>query len=68
MLKQVEATLDKVVEAYAQTVAMTEGDTQYQTPHDQIKKDLETYYKYRHGGSTSGLQQLMDKYKKPATP
>jgi tetratricopeptide (TPR) repeat protein len=67
MLKQVEATLDKVIESYAQAVGITAGDAQYQAPHDQLKKDLETYYKFRHGGSTDGLQQLMDKYKKPAT-
>lgn len=66
MLKGVEASLDKVIEAYAQSVAITAGNAQYQAPHDQLKKDLETYYKYRHGGSTDGLQQLMDKYKKPA--
>lgn len=65
MLKGVEASLDKVVEIYAQAVAITEGNAQYQGAHDQLKKDLETYYKYRHNSSTDGLQQLMDKYKKP---
>jgi hypothetical protein len=68
MLKQIEASLDKVIAVYAQAVAITEGEAVYQTPHDQLKKDLETYYKYRHNGSTDGLQQLMDKYKKPAMP
>ena len=27
---------------------------------------LTAYYKYRHNGSTDGMQQLIDKYKKPA--
>lgn len=68
ILKQAEATLDKVIEVYAQAVAITEGNAQYQAPHDGLKKDLETYYKFRHKGSSDGLQQLIDKYKKPATP
>lgn len=68
MLKQAEATLDKLIEVYAQSVAITAGNAQYQAQHDGLKKDLETYYKYRHNGSTDGLQQLLDKYKKTATP
>jgi hypothetical protein len=67
-LKKVEAALDKVIEAYAQAVAVTEGNSQYQQANTVLREDLEKYYKYRHGGSSDGLKQLMDKYKRPATP
>ncbi|HEX3560680.1 MAG TPA: hypothetical protein VHU19_15860 [Pyrinomonadaceae bacterium] len=65
-LKQVEAQMDKTIEAYAQALAITEGNAQYQAAHDEMKQEIENLYKYRHGGSTQGLQQVIDKYKKPA--
>lgn len=64
-LKQVEAQMDKTIEAYAQAIAITEGNPQYKAPHDQMRQDIENLYKYRHKGSTEGLQQVIDKYKKP---
>jgi len=66
-LKQVEEQMDKTIEAYAQAIAITEGNAQYQAAHDAMKQDIENLYKYRHSGSTQGLQQVIDKYKKPAT-
>lgn len=63
-LKKIEAQLDQVIELYAQTVAITEGKAQYAEASKQIRQDLEGYYKYRHGGSTNGLQELIDKHKK----
>jgi|ERR1043166_391950 hypothetical protein len=66
-LKQVEAQIDKTIEAYAQAIAITEGNPQYKAPHDQMRQDIENLYKYRHGGSTQGLQQVIDRYKRPAT-
>ena len=67
-LKQVEAQMDKTIETYAQAIAITEGQAPYQPAHDQLRQDIENLYKYRHNGSTQGLQQTIDKYKKPATP
>jgi hypothetical protein len=63
-LKQVQAQMDKTIDAYARAIAITEGQAQYQAPHDAMKQDVEKLYKYRHNGSTDGLQQLIDKYKK----
>jgi hypothetical protein len=63
-LQKAEAALDKTIEAYAQAIAITEGNPQYQAAHDQMRQDIENLYKYRHKGSTDGLQQLIDKYKK----
>lgn len=65
-LKEAEAALDRVIESYARAVAVTEGNAQYQEANTGLRSDLEKYYKYRHRNSTDGLQQLIDKYKRPA--
>jgi hypothetical protein len=64
VLKQAHVKMDDVIEMFARAVGLSEGNAAYQQLHDQIFKDLEAYYKYRHGGSTEGLQKLIDKYKK----
>ncbi|HVG31109.1 MAG TPA: hypothetical protein VM864_15470 [Pyrinomonadaceae bacterium] len=64
-LKQAYEKLDKVIELYAQAVALSEGKAGYEKMHEQLLPALTGYYKYRKG-STDGLQQLIDKYKKPA--
>jgi hypothetical protein len=65
-LAKAQAALDRVIETYAQAVGMTEGDAKYQQAHDAIKEEFTKFYKYRHNNSDQGLQQLLDKYKKPA--
>jgi len=65
-LKRVEEQLDKVIESYARAIARTEGNAQYAQANAAFRQDLERYYKFRHKNSTDGLQQLIDKYKKPA--
>jgi tetratricopeptide (TPR) repeat protein len=62
--QQAEKKMDEVVEAWAHTVALSEGNAQYQQLYDVALQDIQPYYKYRHGGSSDGLQQLIDKYKK----
>lgn len=68
LLKRANESLDAVIEAQARALANLEGNAQYQQAYSQLKQDIEQTYKYRHGGSTTGLQQLIDKFKKPATP
>ncbi len=63
-LKTAEAALDRLIEAYARAVAMTEGNPAYQQANTALRQDLETNYKFRNNGKTDGLQQLIDKYKK----
>jgi hypothetical protein len=63
-LKEAHTKMDLVIEAFARAVALSEGNPQYQRLHDQLLQDLTAYYKYRKG-STDGLQQFIDKYKKP---
>lgn len=65
LLKQAHAKLDEVIEFFAHAVGLSEGNAAFQNLHDQILQDLSAYYKYRHGGSSDGLQQLIDKYKMP---
>jgi hypothetical protein len=65
ILKQAHAKMDEVIEFFAHAVGLSEGNAAYQQLHDQILQDLQAYYKYRHGGSSDGLQQLIDKYKMP---
>lgn len=67
-LKNATGLMDKAIEFYARAVATSEGRPEYKQLHDQILQDMTPYYKYRHGGSTEGMQQLIDKYKVPAKP
>lgn len=65
MLKQAHAKMDEVIDRYAHAVGLSDGKPGYQQLHDQMLEDLKSYYAYRHSGSTEGMQQLIDKYKKP---
>lgn len=66
-LKKVEEQMDKTIEAYARALALTQGNEQLKAANDQARQNLEDLYKFRHSGSTQGLQQIIDKYKRPAT-
>ncbi len=63
-LKQAVAKMQQVVELYAQAIALAENKPQYQMLSGQVKPQLESYYKFLHDGSTKGLQELINKYKK----
>lgn len=65
-MKRVEEQLDKVINSYARAIAVTEGNAQYQQANAAFRQDLERYYKFRNKNSTDGMQQLIDKYKRPA--
>jgi hypothetical protein len=67
-LKKILASLDQVIDAYAHTIALSEGNARLQAVRQQFLEDLESYYKYRHNNSTAGMQQLIDKYKVAAKP
>ena len=67
-LKKILASLDQVIDAYAHTIALAEGNERLAPVRQQYVQDLEAYYKYRHNNSTAGMQQLIDKYKLPAKP
>jgi hypothetical protein len=65
LLKQAHGKMDQVIDFYARAVAVAAGKPDYQKLHDQVLSDLQTYWKYRHAGSLDGLQQTIDKYKRP---
>lgn len=67
-LKKVEALLDAVIDAYARAIALSEASVPLAQVRQQYLQDLESYYKYRHNNSTTGMQQLIDKYKPAAKP
>jgi len=62
-MKKILASLDQVIDAYAHTIALAEGNERLAPVRQQYLQDLESYYKYRHNNSTEGMQQLIDKYK-----
>jgi hypothetical protein len=64
--KQALAQMDKVIDAYARTLALAEGDARFDQLRAAVRPALESYYKYRNNNSADGLQALIDKYKKPA--
>ena len=67
-LQKVLAALDRVIDADAHFIALSEGVAQLASIRQQEMQYLETNYKYRHNGKTDGMQQLIDKYKTPAKP
>jgi tetratricopeptide (TPR) repeat protein len=64
LLKEAQAKMDEIIEMWAHAIALAQGNAQYQTFADQLRPELEGYYKFRHSGSTKGLDELIAKYKK----
>jgi hypothetical protein len=68
-LKKVFALLDRLIDADAHFLALSDGNAQLADVRQQEMQYLETNYKFRHEGKTDGMQQLIDKYKAaPAKP
>lgn len=65
-MQRAEAALDKVIEAMARAIALTEGKPEMAQANAAYRERLTPYYKYRYKNSTDGMQQLINKYKKPA--
>lgn len=63
LLKQANAKLDQLIELYARIVALTDGRPEAKQINEQVRENLEKYYKYRHPDSPDGLQSLINKYK-----
>jgi type III secretion system FlhB-like substrate exporter len=64
--QKAEAALDRVIESYARAIAFTDGKADFAQANAAFRERMTPYYKYRHKNSTDGMQQLIDKYKKPA--
>ena len=68
-LKKVFVLLDRLIDADAHFLALSDGNAQLANVLQQEMQYLETNYKFRHEGKTDGMQQLIDKYKAaPAKP
>ena len=64
-LKKALEKMDQMIDLYARAIGLADGNPQYQKVRDELSGDLKSYYSYRHGNSVEGLQQLIDKYKRP---
>ncbi len=67
-LKKATERMDQAIDLYARALGASAGKPEHKPLQDQILQNITPYYKYRHNGSTEGLQQLIDKHKAPATP
>ncbi len=66
LLNKALEKMDEVIDWYARGVAAAEGNPQMQNMQQQILEQLKQYYAFRHDGKTDGMQELINKYKKPA--
>ena len=65
-LKKAINLMDQTIDLYIHAVAFSEGNPALAEIHKHALSSLETYYKFRHNGSTAGMQEEIDKLKKPA--
>jgi hypothetical protein len=65
---KIDAKIDEIIDYYARVVALTADAPQHKALHDGVLADMTSYYKFRHNGSTDGMQAIIDKHKKPAPP
>lgn len=66
LLKEAYAKMDQVIDWFARSVAAADGKPEYAQMQQQLMQNLQSYYTSRHNGSTQGLKELIEKYKKPA--
>jgi methyl-accepting chemotaxis protein len=62
---EVDAVVDRMIEAYAKTVALSDKLPQLQQT---ARSRLEKFYMYRHQNSLDGLEELIQKMKSPPRP
>jgi hypothetical protein len=67
-LRKATEAMDKAIDLYARALGASSGKTEHEALRQHLMQSITPYYKYRHNGSAEGLQQLIDKYKTPATP
>ena len=59
LLENINQVIDRMVDAYARTVALAGTDPKYQTPKKDWMEGLTTWYKYRHNQSDAGMNELI---------
>ncbi|MBI4469629.1 MAG: hypothetical protein HY650_09950 [Acidobacteria bacterium] len=63
LLAEADQIVDRIIAAYAQTIAIGGTDQTFQGLVAATRPNLEKFYKYRHNDSLDGLQELIEKYK-----
>jgi tetratricopeptide (TPR) repeat protein len=63
LLKQANEKMDQVIDMFARIVALTDARPEARPINEQVRQNLEGYYKYRHK-NLDGLPALINKYKK----
>jgi hypothetical protein len=63
LLKQANEKMDQVIDMFARIVALTDARADAKPLNDQVRQNLEEYYKHRHK-NLDGLPALIGKYKK----
>ena len=64
LLKEAYVKMDEVIDWFARAIAASEGKPEYAQLQQQLMQNLEAYYKSRNNGSTQGMKELIQKYKK----
>lgn len=64
VLKQAMGKMDEVIDWYARAIAAADGKAGYEALQKELTGQLEQYYSFRHNNSTTGLKELIEKYKK----
>ncbi len=59
-LAKISPVLDRMIDAYARAVALSQSDPQYNGARPRWLQELTDLYKARHGGSVDGLNELLD--------
>jgi hypothetical protein len=58
-LENINQVVDRMVDAYARAVALAGTDAKYAAKKKEWMEDLSTWYKFRHGGQETGLNELI---------
>jgi tetratricopeptide (TPR) repeat protein len=57
--------MDELIDWLARAAAATETNAQYKAANGQVMDQLKQYYEFRHEGKSDGMNELIQKYKKP---
>jgi hypothetical protein len=59
LLNKINYALDRVIDSYARTVALSNANPKYAQTATVLRPVLETLYKQRHDGQTTGLNEMI---------
>ncbi len=65
ILNQALTKMDETIDWMARAIGATESNAQFKEVNQQLKENMKQYYEFRHDGKTDGMNELIQKYKKP---